>query len=319
MNRLLASAGLAVLVMSGLAGCAGVPTQEMSDARQALQAARAAGADTHAAESYGAAEQRLSRAERELAARYYGKARHDAVAARREAIGARNIALALAAAKAAIAEAESEDAVSPPTRAAFDRAAAAAAALDEIAAVEAAADARAHAEEDIRRAREARRVAERENRIWLDKAAPLLHEARAGEARMTPAQRDGLRAAEAAERAGDGRGAHELALMLVTELRAAPVPPPQPSDYRVRRGDTLWGIAARREVYGNPEWWPLIYRSNQPQLADPDLLTPGQSLQIEAAPSAAAAARAVEHARQRGAWSLGTAEASDRAYLHDAR
>src|SRR3569832_2071412 len=108
---------LAIVMMSGLVACAGVPTQEMSNARQALQAARAANADTHAPKSFSEAEQRLTKAERELSAHYYARARKDAVIARSDALTARNIALALAEARAAVTAAEAEGSVSPATRA----------------------------------------------------------------------------------------------------------------------------------------------------------------------------------------------------------
>src|SRR3569833_3035000 len=183
---------LAIVMMSGLVACAGVPTQEMSNARQALQAARAANADTHAPKSFSEAEQRLSKAERELSAHYYARARKDAVIARSAAITARNIALAIAEAGAAVREDD---------------------------AVRAAGRAKEQAEDDLRVAREMRRAAEQENQAWLSKAEPLLQEARQAEARMTPSQHDRLIDADAAFRHGQGRHAHELAAALLADLK----------------------------------------------------------------------------------------------------
>src|SRR3569833_1174445 len=217
---------LAIVMMSGLVACAGVPTQEMSNARQALQAARAANADTHAAKSFSEAEQRLSKAERELSGHFYARARKDAVIARSDAITARNIALAFAEARAAVA---------------------AAAAVREDDAVLAAGRAKEQAEDDLHAARETRRGAEQENQAWLGQAEPLLREARQAEARMTPSQHDRLIDADAAFRHGQGKHAHELAAALLADLktvRDAPAATPTATvTYRSVRGVSLWKIA----------------------------------------------------------------------------
>ena len=89
-----------------LAACAAVPTQEMSDARQSVQAAYDAGADKWARENLRSAEEYLRRAERELELRFYSRARHDAIVARSEALKARNVALAIRAAQEAIEAAQ---------------------------------------------------------------------------------------------------------------------------------------------------------------------------------------------------------------------
>lgn len=87
-----------------LVACAAAPTQEMSDARQSVQAAREAGADSYAAHNLDNARDYLEQAERELELRYFSRARHDAIVARSEALKARNVALALRAAEAALEE-----------------------------------------------------------------------------------------------------------------------------------------------------------------------------------------------------------------------
>lgn len=78
---------LSVLVFLGLlAACASAPVQEMSDARQAIQAAEQAGADKIAPSALGDARALLTEAETQLQdGRYY--------AARRNAIGAKAKAL----------------------------------------------------------------------------------------------------------------------------------------------------------------------------------------------------------------------------------
>lgn len=57
-------------------------------------------------------------------------------------------------------------------------------------------------------------------------------------------------------------------------------PPPQPTVYTVRRGETLPQIAARPELYNDAALWPLIYRANRDQIRDPYQLWPGQVLKI---------------------------------------
>ncbi len=85
--------------------------------------------------------------------------------------------------------------------------------------------------------------------------------------------------------------------------------------YSVVSGDTLWGISAKSAIYGNPYQWPLIYKANRSQIQDADLIFPGQNLMIQRDASAADIDAAVNHARTRGAWSIGVVEASDEAYL----
>ncbi|MCC6301841.1 MAG: DUF4398 domain-containing protein [Gammaproteobacteria bacterium] len=87
--------GSAILVTIGLVGCAMAPTQEMSDARQSVQAAHEAGARDYASHNLRIAVEYLEEAERELELRYFSRARHDAVVARSEALKARNVTLAI--------------------------------------------------------------------------------------------------------------------------------------------------------------------------------------------------------------------------------
>lgn len=57
-------------------------------------------------------------------------------------------------------------------------------------------------------------------------------------------------------------------------------PPPLPTSYTVRRGETLPQISARTEIYNDSTLWPIIYRSNRDQIRDPKRLWPGQVLVI---------------------------------------
>lgn len=85
--------------------------------------------------------------------------------------------------------------------------------------------------------------------------------------------------------------------------------------YKVVRGDSLWRISSKKEIYGNPYQWPLIYKANRDKIKDADLIYPGQVFAINRAASSADVAAAVKHAKTRGAWSLGVVEESDKAYL----
>jgi len=82
---------LLIVASLALAACAGAPVQEMSNARQAIRAARDAGAEQTAPQKLNEAEALLNRAEDSLERRAYREARRNAIAARdkaAEALGA---------------------------------------------------------------------------------------------------------------------------------------------------------------------------------------------------------------------------------------
>lgn len=83
------------LILLLISGCAAMtaPVQEMSNARQTIQAARDAGAKTHAPEMLEQAEQLLQQASQELEEGDYISARNSALKAKQEAIQARQNAL----------------------------------------------------------------------------------------------------------------------------------------------------------------------------------------------------------------------------------
>ena len=117
-----------------------------------------------------------------------------------------------------------------------------------------------------------------------------------------------MREAEAAMASGDGRRAFDILNGLLAELQAAKM------TYAVVKGDNLWAISGKPEVYGNPYQWPLIYKANTDKIRDADLIHAGQQLAVDKNPTADAAAAAVKHAKTRGAWSVGAVEESDKAY-----
>ena len=71
-----------------LAGCQSAPVQEMSDARQAIEAARVAGAELRAPGDLNAAQAAIARAEQRLRAQEYTRARLAAIEAKRHATAA---------------------------------------------------------------------------------------------------------------------------------------------------------------------------------------------------------------------------------------
>jgi hypothetical protein len=74
-----------LLLLVCLAGCGGAPVQEMSDARQAIAAARVAGAPQRAPTDFDAAQAAIARAESHLQAQEYTRARIAALEAKHRA------------------------------------------------------------------------------------------------------------------------------------------------------------------------------------------------------------------------------------------
>lgn len=86
--------------------------------------------------------------------------------------------------------------------------------------------------------------------------------------------------------------------------------------YTVERGDSLWGISGKSSIYGDSYQWPLIYKANRDQIKDADLIYPNQVLDIDRNASSDEIDAAIEHAKTRGAWSVGDVEQSDLDYLN---
>ncbi len=86
--------------------------------------------------------------------------------------------------------------------------------------------------------------------------------------------------------------------------------------YNIVQGDNLWNIAAKLGAYGNPYQWPLIYKMNRGKINDADLIYPGQQLIIDSTISSDDKSAAVEQAKNRGSWTLGKVELTDKVYLN---
>ncbi len=59
---------------------------------------------------------------------------------------------------------------------------------------------------------------------------------------------------------------------------AAAAKPATGAKYVVKSGDSLWKIAGRSKVLGDPFRWPLIFKANRDQITDPDFIEPSQDL-----------------------------------------
>jgi len=63
-------------------------------------------------------------------------------------------------------------------------------------------------------------------------------------------------------------------------------------DYQVEKGDCLWTIAGKEEIYNDSFQWPLIFKANRDLIKDPDLIYPSQGFTILKGQSAEDVARA---------------------------
>lgn len=108
----------------------------------------------------------------------------------------------------------------------------------------------------------------------------------------------------------DERSAHEAAMAGSAGMGMGGA-----DSYSVVRGDNLWNISGKSSIYGDSYQWPLIYKANRSQIKDPDLIFPGQNFAIDRNASSAEIDAAVNHAKTRGAWSVGDVEQSDLDYL----
>lgn len=58
------------------------------------------------------------------------------------------------------------------------------------------------------------------------------------------------------------------------------LPKPQHDMYSVVRGDYLWRISGKQNIYSDPMKWMRIYSANREDIKDPDLIYPDQRLRI---------------------------------------
>jgi hypothetical protein len=67
--------------------------------------------------------------------------------------------------------------------------------------------------------------------------------------------------------------------------------------YVVQEGDTLWGIASREKIYGDPYMWPLLYKYNVARVDNPDIIEPQLKLVVKKQPMDTEVEDTLERAR----------------------
>jgi nucleoid-associated protein YgaU len=66
----------------------------------------------------------------------------------------------------------------------------------------------------------------------------------------------------------------------IAQLRAS-LPKADFDEYTVVRGDYLWKISGKADIYDDPYQWMRIYTYNRDQIKDPDLIHPNQIFKIQ--------------------------------------
>jgi nucleoid-associated protein YgaU len=105
-----------------------------------------------------------------------------------------------------------------------------------------------------------------------------------------------------------GKPAYDLLAALVAELQAAHM------TYTVVKGDSLWRIAGKSDVYGNSYQWPLLYKANADKIKHADKIYPKQSFDVVKNPTQTDADAAVSYAKHRGAWRGNKAAKKDKKF-----
>lgn len=142
------------------------------------------------------------------------------------------------------------------------------------------------------------------NACYCAKAKDLSTQAQ-GYTGLTADQQARLTQAQTDETNGNCKAAYDTLSALVAELQAARM------TYSVVKGDSLWRIAGKSDVYGNPYEWPLIYKANTDKIKHADLIFPKQDLTVVKNPAKADSDSAVEYAKHRGAWRHHKADKKD--------
>jgi hypothetical protein len=101
-------------------------------------------------------------------------------------------------------------------------------------------------------------------------------EAAAAEAASLQPQVDDLEA-----RLAGAKGAADALAAEVDALeRGRRATPERPGTYTVRQDDWLYKIARSAGVYGDEKGWEKIFEANRDKISDPNLIYPGQELEI---------------------------------------
>jgi nucleoid-associated protein YgaU len=145
------------------------------------------------------------------------------------------------------------------------------------------------------------------NSCYLAKAKDLQSQAQ-GFKNLSADQQARLTQAGTYISSNQGKPAYDLLAALVAELQAAHM------TYTVVKGDSLWRIAGKSDVYGNPYQWPLIFKANADKIKHADKIYPKQSFDVVKNPTAADADAAVKYSKHRGAWRGNKASKKDKKF-----
>ncbi len=66
----------------------------------------------------------------------------------------------------------------------------------------------------------------------------------------------------------------------ITQLRGR-MPAAVYSEYNVEKGDYLWRISGKKDIYADPYQWMRLYSYNRDQIKDPDLIYPNQTFKVQ--------------------------------------
>jgi hypothetical protein len=83
----------------------------------------------------------------------------------------------------------------------------------------------------------------------------------------------------------------------ITKVEPKPTPEVAKRSYVVQKGDSLWKIAGRSDVLGDPFRWPLLFKANRDQIQDPDFIEVRQDLSYKKTYSQAEIEDAVKKAQ----------------------
>ncbi|HET7395197.1 MAG TPA: LysM peptidoglycan-binding domain-containing protein [Gammaproteobacteria bacterium] len=146
------------------------------------------------------------------------------------------------------------------------------------------------------------------NNCYLSQARDLLTQAQ-GYTNLNADQQNRLNEGQTDINNNQGKPAYDVLSALVAELQAAKM------TYTVVKGDSLWRIAGKSDVYGNPYEWPLIFKANADKIKHADTIYPKQDFDVMKNPLKTDADAASDYAKHRGAWQNHKADKRDRKWL----
>jgi nucleoid-associated protein YgaU len=147
------------------------------------------------------------------------------------------------------------------------------------------------------------------NNCYLSHARDLLAQAQ-GYTNLNADQQNRLNEGQTDINNNQGKPAYDVLSALVAELQAAKM------TYTVVKGDSLWRIAGKSDVYGNPFEWPLIFKANADKIKHADTIYPKQDFDVMKNPLKTDADAASDYAKHRGAWQHHKADRRDRKWLN---